>query len=741
MPFLPARVELTKLIAIAIGSNLAYHLDFINETSTWFLSSHYLLPLLLSIFIPFILKATVTYGAKAMLPVTTTSIPLLVSILLSLLIYFFSCHWDYIPELFDGMCLYYMEIQIGGLLHVTVFQRKYAMCSRDVWFIPDISTISFGHSLLLNRKNEDRVKTIKKGKDDFVFQSKNIVVAATMYHENGDEMKRLIHSLCRLDETDQSKEHITFCILFDDACRIVDSSIRCNEFVRQLVELLAEENVRFEYEVQWFGAIAQGRFENGTPITLFLKTTLIKTKQKDTVKFKGFPIKDTFVLFTDGDTYFSPSSIQKLCFELNADVFCGAISGRVYPSGKRYGAWYQKFEYASSHWLQKQQKKKLGSVLCCPGCFTLLRLECILNEFYNKRPIYEIYSEQPTSGVGVLTHNFGEDRWLSYLLVERGWGLKYCSITKSKSFCPTTTREFFNQRRRWLTSTWANTAIILKNWKTIKKHNPRISTGYMLYILFNFLSIFITPSTTLLFSLWIFSKYRYSLLFIWSTCFSSFPALIFMFLEVFFMFKKNQKLEILTVNIIAWIYAFEMFLLIINMIYVLIFHPTFSLPILFCAVFFLVYAIAITLHAEFKQIIGAIFAFFLAPTYSVLLIIYSFMHLADVSWGTREQKQEDPFNFHKIKKEKLLMFQKMKSKLVRTQGITIAFFFVITCIWVSLTISLMLLDTFFPFTLMNTTTTFLILPTSLAMSMMGIQFLSMLAHRLDSLAFILARLD
>ncbi|KAL7716835.1 hypothetical protein QTN25_005790 [Entamoeba marina] len=83
----------------------------------------------------------------------------------------------------------------------------------------------------------------------------------------------------------------------------------------------------------------------------------------------------------------------------------------------------------------------------------------------------------------------------------------------------------------------------------------------------------------------------------------------------------------------------------------------------------------------------------------------------------------------------------MKSKLVRTQGITIAFFFVITCIWVSLTISLMLLDTFFPFTLMNTTTTFLILPTSLAMSMMGIQFLSMLAHRLDSLAFILARLD
>lgn len=40
--------------------------------------------------------------------------------------------------------------------------------------------------------------------------------------------------------------------------------------------------------------------------------------------------------------------------------------------------WYQKFEYAIGHWLQKATEDVLGSVLCSPGCFSLLRGKALM---------------------------------------------------------------------------------------------------------------------------------------------------------------------------------------------------------------------------------------------------------------------------------------------------------------------------------------------------------------------------
>ena len=35
--------------------------------------------------------------------------------------------------------------------------------------------------------------------------------------------------------------------------------------------------------------------------------------------------------------------------------------------------WYQAFEYAIGHWLQKATEHVMGCVLCSPGCFSLFR--------------------------------------------------------------------------------------------------------------------------------------------------------------------------------------------------------------------------------------------------------------------------------------------------------------------------------------------------------------------------------
>jgi len=42
--------------------------------------------------------------------------------------------------------------------------------------------------------------------------------------------------------------------------------------------------------------------------------------------------------------------------------------------------WYQKFEYAISHWLQKATEHMIGCVLCSPGCFSLFRASALMDD-------------------------------------------------------------------------------------------------------------------------------------------------------------------------------------------------------------------------------------------------------------------------------------------------------------------------------------------------------------------------
>lgn len=53
--------------------------------------------------------------------------------------------------------------------------------------------------------------------------------------------------------------------------------------------------------------------------------------------------------------------------------------------------WYQQFEYAVGHWLQKAAEHVFGCVLCCPGCFSLFRASAVMDDnvmrAYTKKPI------------------------------------------------------------------------------------------------------------------------------------------------------------------------------------------------------------------------------------------------------------------------------------------------------------------------------------------------------------------
>ena len=64
-----------------------------------------------------------------------------------------------------------------------------------------------------------------------------------------------------------------------------------------------------------------------------------------------------------------------------------------------FQVWYQKFEYAIGHWLQKATEHVMGCVLCSPGCFSLFRGRALMDANVMKR--YTTNSTQPRHFVQV----------------------------------------------------------------------------------------------------------------------------------------------------------------------------------------------------------------------------------------------------------------------------------------------------------------------------------------------------
>lgn len=63
--------------------------------------------------------------------------------------------------------------------------------------------------------------------------------------------------------------------------------------------------------------------------------------------------------------------------------------------------WYQRFEYAIGHWLQKTAEHMFGCVLCSPGCFSLFRVEALVD-------VMPIYAKESTEAREFLQYDQGK---------------------------------------------------------------------------------------------------------------------------------------------------------------------------------------------------------------------------------------------------------------------------------------------------------------------------------------------
>lgn len=102
--------------------------------------------------------------------------------------------------------------------------------------------------------------------------------------------------------------------------------------------------------------------------------------------YQGFPTNtkraadNTFILTVDGDVSFSPESVKMLLDQIRKSEKVGVVCGRIHPMGSGPLVWYQKFEYAMSHWLNKTAEHVMGVVLCTPGAFSLFKASSLMDK-------------------------------------------------------------------------------------------------------------------------------------------------------------------------------------------------------------------------------------------------------------------------------------------------------------------------------------------------------------------------
>ncbi|XP_078685477.1 uncharacterized protein LOC144918497 [Branchiostoma floridae x Branchiostoma belcheri] len=354
-------------------------------------------------------------------------------------------------------------------------------------------------------------------------------------------------------------------------------------------------------------------------------------------------LENTYLLVTDADVKFTPEAAKALLDITARDPAVGAVCARTHPMGSGAVAWYQIFDYAIGHWLNKAANNVLGTVLCCPGCFSVYRAKAVRDGLAE-------YSTHVTKANEFLIKDMGEDRWFCTLLVESGWKLEYSAVSEDSTFCPESFDEFFKQRRRWLPSTVANLVLVVQKWKTLVTKNSNISRLFILYQLLLLFATLIGPGTCMLL-----------IAGGMSVAYGVDPVISMVLLVLtsvgfaLLCLKTNQNVQLQIAKILTFAFAVVMAAVTVGTATDIVkglSTPSFSnstggdvvlLPIPVSTLYFFliigIFIVTALLHpTEFFCLFHGVWYLFCLPSGYLLLTIYSICNLNDRSWGTREGK-------------------------------------------------------------------------------------------------------
>lgn len=339
--------------------------------------------------------------------------------------------------------------------------------------------------------------------------------------------------------------------------------------------------------------------------------------------------KNTFILALDGDINFKPEAVLLLLDLMRNNSNLGAACGRVHPMGSGPMAWYQKFEYAVSHWLQKATEHVFGCVLCSPGCFSLFRAQALVDTMNR-------YTTTPTEAIHYVQYDQGEDRWLCTLMLQQGWRVEYSAASDCFTHCPEGFDEFFIQRRRWAPSTMANILDLLQSYKHTIHKNDNISFFYILYQAGIMLGTILSPGTIFLMLVGA-SNTAFGFRNEYSFYFNFIPVLGF----ILVCFFAKTETQILVAQILSIFYVMLMLAVMISTGIQIEQDTVWSPSVIFFIGLITIFVVSAVIHPqEIACLFHSILYLLTIPSMYLLLTIYSIINLNIVTWGTRENPQQ-----------------------------------------------------------------------------------------------------
>ncbi|XP_014845256.1 PREDICTED: uncharacterized protein LOC106919430 [Poecilia mexicana] len=297
---------------------------------------------------------------------------------------------------------------------------------------------------------------------------------------------------------------------------------------------------------------------------------------------------------------------------------------------KSPAVWFQKFEYAVSHWLQKTAEHVFGCVLCSPGCFSLFRAEALMDDNVMKK-----YSTRSTEPSQYIQYDQGEDRWLCTLLLKQGWRVEYNAASDAYTNAPESFKELYNQRKRWGPSTMANIVDLIGSTNLVSKNNPSMSKPFMVYQLFAMISAILAPATICLMvggSL----SFLLNIPAAGALVLAVIPPAIYLGL----CFKLKADTQITIAAVLSVIYALIMMVVTMSIIASMVVEKTILTPSsIFVVAMSIIYVVTALVHPQELPLLAYGLLYIICiPSAYLLLTIYSMVNMNSVSWGTRETK-------------------------------------------------------------------------------------------------------